>query len=248
MSSKPLTVLITGATGGIGLELARRYAAPGARLILVGRRPLATLSDPLFSPASYCRADLRRPDKATEAIICWLHDQGITQLDRLIHNAGIGHYGPPAATPPERTDELLAVNLQTPIRLTHALLPLVQAAQGAVVFVGSVATALPTPEYAVYTATKAALESFARSLRVELRRQVRVQVVRPGATRTGIHASSGVPPGRLKSERFPPATIVAAEMIAAIEAGRRSTTIGAGNRLVSWVGRNLGGVVDRLIQ
>ena len=86
------TILITGATDGIGLALARRYANMGARLVLVGRRPLAELDADFFDEANYCRADLACDD-CVDAIEQWLEDQEIEQIDLLIHNAGVGYVG-----------------------------------------------------------------------------------------------------------------------------------------------------------
>lgn len=234
------TILITGATDGIGLALARHYAARGERLILTGRRPPAELDQALFTPTRYSSADLAAPPEAAARLLQFLEAQGVERLDLLIHNAGVGAYGPPAAEAPEVTANLLAVNVQAPITITHALLPRVLAARGSVVFVSSVATALPTPQFACYTASKSALEGFARALRVELRGRARVQVIRPGATRTGMHAKSGALAGGLRAGRFPPAERVAAQIARAIAAGQPEATIGALNRLVSWAGR-LGG-------
>lgn len=238
-----MTVLITGATDGIGRELAQIYRRRGARLILVGRR-----ANPALGPGSavrYCRADLAQP-YAAAIVAAFLRRQGIARLDLLIHCAGVGSYGPPAGQAPGQIDELLAVNLAAPLALTHALLPLLESAGGAVTFIGSVAAALPAPDYAVYAASKAGLEGLARSLRSELAGRVTVQLIHPGATRTAMHARVGAPLERIGWRRFPPPALVAARIAAAIDARKPRATIGAGNRLLRFAGRQLGGLADRL--
>ena len=236
------TALITGASDGIGLALARIYLARGWRVLPLGRRPAAELEPALRD--EYLRVDLAQP-YAAALVAEALRRRGVAQLEQLIHCAGIGAYGPVEAQTPEVISALLDVNLRAPIALTHALLPLLVAARGRVAFIGSVAAALPVPDYAVYGATKAGLEGFARSLRDELRGQVGVQLIHPGATRTGMHAKIGAPLERMGWSRFPPPERVAQQIAAAIEAGAAVTTIGAGNRLLRFAGRYLGGLVDR---
>jgi short-subunit dehydrogenase len=236
------TVLITGATDGIGLALARLYQARRARLVLVGRRPRAALDPALFSPERYCQADLAQTDCA-EVVTRFLDEQGITELSLLIHNAGAGYYGSVEQQTSENISELVAVNLRAPMALTHALLPRLRAAKGKIVFISSVAAGLPVPAYAVYGATKAALDGFARSLRIELRNAVAVQVIHPGATRTSMHTKSGVPPGALKWERFPSPEMTAERIAKAIVGSRSSVTIGAVNRLLRFGGYYAPGIV-----
>jgi short-subunit dehydrogenase len=244
MSDLTRTVLITGATSGIGLELARHYAARGARLVLVGSRAPAALEDPaLCTPARYCRADLARPGAAA-VVEQFLRARGLDRLDLLIHCAGLGSYGP-LEQQRGQIDALLAVNLRAPVALSYALLPLLWRARGRLVLVSSVAADLPAPDYAVYAATKAALDGFARSLRVELRGSVAVQVVHPGATRTPMHARAGAPLGRIGWRRFPPPERVAAQIARAVERGAPETTVGLGNRALRLAGRLGGGLVDR---
>jgi short-subunit dehydrogenase len=236
------TILTTGVTDGIGRALARHYAAAGARVLGIGRRPLDATPSGIFTPDTYCLADLAQPESA-EIICGFLDNQGVDRLDLLVHNAGMGWYGPISEQTQESISELLAVNLRTPIALTHALLPRLAAARGTVAFVSSVHATLPTPEFAVYTATKAALDGFARSLRIELAGTVNVLTLWAGATRTGMHDKSGVPAGRLKVERFPSAEVTAAGIAAAID--RRScASIGAGNSLMHWAGTHLETLVD----
>lgn len=237
-------VLITGASDGIGLALARLYAARGARVLGVGRRPAAELPPELRG--DYCRADLAQP-YGPAVVAEFLRRRGVAGLDLLIHCAGVGSYGPAEAQAPAAIDALLDVNLRAPIALTHGLLPLVVAARGRLVFVGSVAAALPAPDYAVYGATKAALEGFARSLRVELAGVAGVQVIHPGATRTAMHAKIGAPLDQLGWRRFPPPERVAAAVARAIEGGRPVATIGLANGLLRFAGRHLGGAIDRAV-
>ncbi len=240
----PRTILITGATDGLGLAMARQYAGGKARLVLVGRQALADLDGPFFNASNYCQADLARPDAATR-VEAFLQSQGIETLDLVIQNAGMGYIGPLAHQTAANIRDLVVVNLEAVAALTHLFLPRLRAAGGSVVFISSVTAALATPEYAVYSATKAALDGFARNLRIETGDSVRVQVIHPGAARTGMHRKAGGDPVRMKWERFPSAEAVAAQMIKAIERGQAHYTPGMINKVVRWAGLWLGGALDR---
>lgn len=238
------TTLITGATGGIGLALAQHYHARGDRLVLVGRRDPADLNTELFTPESYCRADLAQAD-AAETVQAFVAEQGITSIDRLIHNAGLGYFGEIPDQPPENIETLTAVNLRAPVALTHALLPYLTG--GKVVFISSVVSSLPAPEYAVYAATKAALDGFAYNLHIELGDEVTVQLIHPGATRTDMHRKAGIPPERMDTSKFPPPEQVAEQIAGAIERGKPQVAIGATNKLMRWAGRHAAKLVDTVM-
>lgn len=253
----PITVLITGATDGIGQALARHYAGSilwqrPVRLVLIGRRPLDELDDPLYTPDSYCCVDLSQADCADQ-IAAWLDAHHIDTIDLLINNAGTGFVGPVTQQRAENIRQLVAVNLIAPIALTHRLLPRLDRGHGKLVYIGSVAAALPAPRYAVYAATKAALAGFVRNLQIELAatpetRAITAQIIHPGATRTGMHAKSGVTRAQVDWEKYPPAAAVAARIARAIGRRRRTTTIGWTNRILSWFGHNAVAPLDRLLR
>lgn len=228
------TVLITGATSGIGLAMSRLFLDHGDQLILVGRRPLAQLDQTLFNLQNYCQCDLGDPT-ASETIAHWLRERGIDQLDLLIHNAALGWYGDFAEQTAASISTLVQVNLKTPIALTHQLLPLLKT--GKVVFVSSVASVLPTADYAVYTATKAALDGFVRSAAIELAGQVEMQVLHPGATNTGMHTKIGISQETMDWDRFPSSEQAAAQMMVAMSGRRRNVAIGLTNKFLRLTGR-----------
>ncbi len=227
------------------MELARLYSAEGVRLVLIGRRDLSTLTDPLFTPNAYCQADLSAPE-AIAKLLAYLHAQEVQTLDYVIHNAGVGYVGDVSAQSPENIQTLLQVNTYAPIQLTHALLPLLRPTSGKIVLISSVATAFGMADYATYIASKAALNGFARSLRIELSGEIDVQVILPGATRTGMHAKSGVDKARMDWDRFPSAASVARKIKVAIATNRRQVVIGETNKILFGVGHYLGRGIDKL--
>lgn len=240
-----LTILITGASDGIGHVLAVGYASNGARVLGIGRRAFPSSLAGFVAREDYCAIDLERPD-AVDGVRAFLLMRNVTCLNVVIHNAAVGWYGPCAEQSSASIDQLLRVNLHAPILLTHLLLPWLRASRGVVVFVSSVHSALPTPEFAVYTATKAGLDGFARNLRLEERGVVDVVTLWPGPTRTNLHASSGVPQERVRAGRYAEPERVAQEVMAAVDR-RRSQAIGRANRLLRWVATHFEAPIDALM-
>jgi len=184
------TVLITGASSGIGLELAKCFATDGSRLVLAARNTdaLQSLANELRrarnAEASVLTADLSLP-QTPERIFRELQDRRIT-VDVLVNNAGFGDCGMFAGLLLQRQLEMLQVNITALIQLTGLFLPgMVQRRRGGILNVASVAGFVPGPGMAVYYATKACVLSFTEALAEELAgANVTATVLCPGPTTT----------------------------------------------------------------
>ena len=128
--------------------------------------------------------DLSQPVEV-DALISWAAAQQ-PAIDLLINNAGLGDYGSIASADPERLDEIMQVNVIALTRLTRAMLPcMIQLNRGAILNVSSSAAFLPIPNFAVYSATKAYVNSFSEALRSEVRSSgIHVSALCPGPVRT----------------------------------------------------------------
>jgi short-subunit dehydrogenase len=188
------SVLITGATGGIGQAIARALAARGAKLILTGRRidvlePLAQQLD-----ARTAAVDLSQPAELERLV----REAG--EVDILVANAALPAAGALDSFTVQEIDRALDVNLRAPIVLAHALTPqMVARGRGHLLFMSSLAGKAATPGTALYNASKYGLRGFASALRADLRTTgVGVSAVFPGFIRdAGMFADAGVklPPG-----------------------------------------------------
>jgi len=192
------TVLITGASSGIGRELARLFASDGADLVLVARSEdrLQELAAKLAAEhgirAQALAADLTRPGSSGE-IADTLARQGV-QVDVLVNNAGFGAHGQVAGIGVQRQLDVIEVNVAALTRLTALFLPgMLERRHGAVLNVASTAAFQPGPNQAVYCATKAYVLSFTEALAEETRGTgVRVSCLAPGATDTQFAAQAGM--------------------------------------------------------
>ncbi|MGP8022342.1 MAG: SDR family NAD(P)-dependent oxidoreductase, partial [Limisphaerales bacterium] len=184
------TVLVTGASSGIGWELAKCFAADGSRLVLTARNTetLQSLADELHRThkveASVLTADLALRE-TPERVFRELQGRGIA-VDVLVNNAGFGVWGKFAELPLSRQLEMLQVNITALIQLTGLFLPgMVQRQRGGILNVASVAGFLPGPGMAVYYATKSCVLSFTEALAEELAgANVTVTALCPGPTLT----------------------------------------------------------------
>ena len=188
------TVLITGASSGIGLELAKCFADDGSRLILVARNQTALekLSEELRAKNKIetviLPADLSLPE-APKQIFDKLAAQNVS-VDVLVNNAGFGLHAPFLELPLERQLEIIKVNVNALVALTSLFLhEMVRRRAGGILNVGSVAGFVPGPGLAIYYATKAFVQSFSEALAEELGGTgVSVTVLCPGPTETNFGA------------------------------------------------------------
>lgn len=184
------TVLITGASSGIGLEFARLFAADGSDLVLIARREaeLQSLADDMTAShgisAQVITEDLSDP-AAPQHIADRLAADGVA-VDVLVNNAGFGLRGPAAELDLQRQLDMLQVNVTALTHLTRLLLPaMIARRQGGVLNVASTAAFQPGPRMAVYYATKAYVLSFTEALAEELGvTGVTVSCLAPGPTAT----------------------------------------------------------------
>ncbi|WP_187972339.1 SDR family NAD(P)-dependent oxidoreductase [Aquibium microcysteis] len=227
-------ILITGATSGIGLALARRHALH-ATVLAAGRRPAAEAREVLPDGVVYVQADQHEPEQAAAAVLSALDELGWDGLDLAILNAGTGHAVDPAEETPQMLRAVLDVNLFGAIVLSQALRPRLEAGQGRLVLIGSTARK-GAAAFASYAAAKAGLHGFGRALAEEWRGRIAVQVIHPGPTDTGMHARAGHDPGPLL-RLFARTGTMARLIERAIERGRAVESIG----FARFLGRGEGG-------
>jgi uncharacterized protein len=198
----PRTALITGASSGIGLELAHLFARDGYRLVLVARSrgALRELGDDLQSryhiPVRISPKDLAHPASPSE-LLAELQEGGIV-LDVLVNNAGFGVGGSFLQTDWNTEAELMQVNMVALTHLTKLFLPQIRAREGKVLNVASTAAFQPGPFMAVYYASKAYVLHFTEALAEELDgSKVTVTCLCPGPVRTNFQKRAHIGETRL---------------------------------------------------
>ena len=185
------TILITGASSGLGSEFARQLAPVAAKMVLVARRDdrLQALQTELKAKNTALEVFVRsvdlRDQRDLQSFCDWLDESGLA-LDFLINNAGLGDHGPFINSEWARVNSLLQVNINALTYLTFRVLPIIKKARrGLILNVSSIASFLPLPNNAVYAATKAYVTSFSEAVRAELRSSnVSVTVLCPGPVTT----------------------------------------------------------------
>ena len=182
------SVLVVGATGGLGAPISRQLAAEGAKLTLLGR-DVGRL-EALGLDATLVTGDLRETQTATNAVAAALSAHG--RLDGLVVASGVVAFGPVADVPDDALLDLFLINTLAPIRLLQATLPHLVASREAgnspfVVNLSAVVAEQPTAGMAAYSASKAALTAYDSAAARELRRaKIRLIDARPPHTETGL--------------------------------------------------------------
>ena len=239
------TVLITGASSGIGLELAKCFAADQSNLILVARNTpaLEKLAAELRAQhsieAHVITADLSQSD-AAQKIFDELKGRGMV-VDVLVNNAGFGLHGSFAELPLLRQLEMIQVNVTALIALTGLFLPGMMARKrGGILNVGSIAGFFPGPNMAVYYASKAFVLSFSEALHEELRGTgVSVTNICPGPTESNFSATARGYHIRKKSAGKMSAAVVAQIGYADFRGDKCLSVTGWKNKLLTGIGTTL---------
>ncbi|HEX7956413.1 MAG TPA: SDR family oxidoreductase [Pyrinomonadaceae bacterium] len=239
MNEAKMTALVTGASGGIGEELARLFAADGHDLVLVARRldKLALLAAEFEKEygvtARVVASDLARAEAPRE-IFEVLREAGV-RVDALVNNAGFGSYGLFAETDLNSELGLLQVNVAALTHLTKLFLPgMLARRRGFVMNVASTAAFQPGPLMAVYYASKAYVLSFSEALANECGGTgVVVSALCPGPTETGFVAAAGMTESKLFDRGAMSARAVAVAGYRGLLAGKTVVIPGLRNNLLA---------------
>ncbi len=240
---RPAT-LITGASSGIGAELAQVFAAHDHELVITARREasLVALADAIAASGrprpTVVVADLAAPD-AVAKIAAELAARGL-EPQHVVNNAGFGLAGAAAALDRAEQLAMIDVNVRALTELSLAFVDSLARHRGGILNVASIAGFLPGPGMAVYYASKAYVISFSEALGAELAsRGVRVTALCPGPVPTGFQARAGLSAGAI-ARRGPlalPARRVAEIGYRGFMAGKRVVIAGAANRLAMFFTR-----------
>lgn len=242
-------ILITGASGGIGAELAAMLAAQGHHLLLNGRdeRALFALRKSLLgkTDVSVVCADLLE-----EEALPVITDAASTfsgGIDSVVHAAGINHFGLLETLDDDAVSRVFRLNVELPARLTRALLPQLKSRPaGQVVFIGSMLGRIGYPGNASYCASKAAVRALAESLRRELAdTTVRVVHVAPRATRTRFNSPAQTALNDRLHVHSDDAAHVARVIANAMQHNRANTEIGWPEKFFARLNALFPSLVDR---
>jgi short-subunit dehydrogenase len=242
-TGNPPTVFITGASSGIGLELARLFARDGYRLYLTARQSqrfdaasmaLRAMANAGVEPIADDLADPAAPARLAKE----LQERGVVP-DVLVNNAGFGTHGPFVESHEQSQVQMLQVNVVALTHLTRLLLPgMVARGSGRILNVSSTASFQPGPYMAVYYASKAYVTSFSQALSYELRRSnITVTALCPGPTTTDFQRRAGVENSPLFQNNTMTAAEVARLGYLAMRHGKPIAITGTKNKLLALAGK-----------
>ena len=239
---RPVT-LVTGASGGIGAELARVFATHGHELVLVARRvrQLEALADQLAAGGKrphVLAIDLGTAD-CGDRIAAELLERGI-EPEIVVNNAGFGLFGQAAELDRAAQSAMVDLNVRTATDLSLRWIDSLKRHRGGILNVASLGGFLPGPGMAVYHATKAYLISFSEALHRELKDSgVRVTVLCPGPVETEFFAQASMPDGYFPRRLHRTAGRVAREGYDGLMKGKRLVIPGTDVKVISFLPRLL---------
>jgi len=234
------TALITGATNGIGLELARIHASEGGNLVLVARNKpkldaLRVELEELYKVKVYTIDKDLSETNAAQDVYAETRRMEI-EVDYLINNAGFGDFGLFAETDWDKEHRMIQLNITTLTHLTKLYLrQMQQRGGGKIMNVASTAAFQPGPTMAVYFATKAYVLSFTEAISNEVKgRGISITALCPGPTETGFSAAGSMDGSRLfRNKRLPTGKDVAQFGYRAMLAGKTLAVHGIKNNIMT---------------
>lgn len=236
--------LVTGASKGIGKQIAISLAKRNYNLLLVARSAdeLAVLKDELSAGygihVEILATDLSVP-RAAEKVFNWCTERAFP-ISVLINNAGYGLYGKFESLPLQRQLNMLRLNMDTVVALTHQLLPILKKNQRSYILnVSSTAAYQALPGFALYAASKSFILSFSRALRFELKKDyVFVTRLSPGPADTGFAERAGISTlNRLAKKFNMPPSIVAETGVNALFDNKSEVIPGFTNKILAFANR-----------
>ncbi|UCD38972.1 MAG: SDR family oxidoreductase [Fidelibacterota bacterium] len=259
MEDSPQRVIVTGASSGIGRELARQLAARGARVALGARREqelmevakecdelggeaLAILTD--VSAQNQCKALIEQAVQAWGGIDMLINNAGISMHARFEDISDLGIY-----------ERIMRVNYLGAVACTHYALPYLKASRGRIVVISSLAGKTGVPTRTGYSASKHALHGFFDALRVELSGSgVSITIICPGYVATGIRRYIVGPDGRPENRsyqnetRFASVASCAGTILQSAERRKREVVMTATGKAGQFVKLFFPGLIDRIAQ
>lgn len=235
------TALITGASGGIGMELARLFAEQGVDLVIVARSEdsLNELKEELESvygiSVTVRAADLTRP-QAVEDLVELLKERNI-RTEYLVNNAGFGDFGPFHRSEWVKQAGMIDLNIRALTHLTHCMLPgMVARGSGRIMNVASTASFQPGPLMSVYYATKHYVLAFSEAIAEEVEDYgLSVTALCPGPTESGFQSAAEMEGSRLVNLLSMPSSRRVAEYgFRAMMKGKRVAVHGLLNKLLAF--------------
>ncbi|MFN8486923.1 MAG: SDR family oxidoreductase [Caldilineaceae bacterium] len=246
-----MKALITGAGSGIGRGIALGLAKRGVAIGLVGRRAetlaeTAMLAAPCAVETISLPCDLTLPDQ--RKLLLERVRQQLGTLDILVNNAAILHSGALSSQQQDASTATVETNLTASIDLLRLFLPDLAASRGVAAFISSSASLVPLPYLSLYSASKAGLDAFARSVQYELRRQqIHTLIAYPPATATAMTDGMATAANVRWFSRADPLW-VGDKIAAGILARRRIVDLQRGEQILAWLYRLAPGWVMRILQ
>lgn len=229
-SSRPFAV-VTGASSGIGLELAKRFAMEGFDLLLVaepsGLIDAKTAVEQFGASVDAVEADLTTSD-GVHAVVDRIQAAG-RPVEAIAINAGVGVGGPFLETPLDEELKMIDLNVKSSVHLAKHVLPkMIARNRGKILFTSSVAAVMPAPFEAVYGATKAFLLLFAESLANELKdTEITVTAILPGPTETNFFHRAHMDDTKAGTDKKDDPADVAKRAYEALVAGTEKAYVGS---------------------